>query len=151
MKKTASVLAMSALLIFGLTTAQPAQGSTFLLGMVTGAVLFGGDETTVGNSSNIIYTLPRASERVKDPLAIRLQSKEFNFAQEYAGNYGGGKTLRALFHEIVRDAGKFTILQVVRVFDESKQESATIWFAYTETSNVIPLEKLPPRKKPATK
>lgn len=149
MKKTANALAMSALLISGLTVAQPAQGGGFLLGLATGAILFGGDETTVGNGSNIIYTLPRVSERVKDPLLIRLVSQELSF--DITGYGGAGKTLWELFKERVENADKFTILQIVRVFDESQQTRAAIWFAYTETTNIIPLEKLPARKKPATK
>lgn len=146
MKGFASALVVISLL-FGSAVQARAQVS-FLAGMVVGGVLFGGDAQG-GGSANVLYVLPRASERVRDPLAVRLVSSyEDNF-------YKGALAKKSLFEifafslnswDSSKMASKYEILQIVRAIDGSNTERASIWFAYIEKEKVIPLNQLSPLK-----
>ena len=124
----------------------------FLLGTMTGAILFGGDDQQFGASSaNVVYTLPRASERVTDPLGIKFASTpklSFRVPSSYNGrpSYNVdetalGSTIYSLFRS-VESRGNYEILQVIRVIDSQSPATAVFWFAYIEKEKVLSLEAL---------
>lgn len=146
MKKIFLVV-LSAIVLFSF--APKANSQSFLLGMVTGALLFGDGEQAGGGTGSVVYTLPRASERVKDPLGVRTSSTSASFSGNY--NENNGVTWRELFNKsIVNEKKKYSpndleILQIVRVINPGNLEYATFWFSYIEKEKVVPLDQLPKR------
>jgi len=134
--KSWMAIVVVAMLVFN---AVPARSQTsFILGAVFGALLFGdGDQT--GTAATIIYTVPEVSKRVKNPLEIRMVSIQGSFSEDY-GQFIGRHTLRELFEKSVKDSKKYEILQVVRVFKGDSPQYAAIWFAYIERENLLSLK-----------
>lgn len=130
--------AIAAMILVACTQAPAHSQVGFLLGLGAGAMIAGGDAHS-GASSNILYTLPRASERVVSPLKMRHSVK---------GTYGHpGQTLQQYFEATFdkpASASTFEILQVSRATGNG--EVVYLWFLYTEKDNVLALEKLPVRK-----
>jgi len=78
--KKAKCLLTSVLLTVFVFAAVPAYSQGFIIGMAAGALLFGGDGSKTNSASaSIIYTLPDVSERVKNPMEIRMASFFGNF------------------------------------------------------------------------
>lgn len=153
MKKTAVISALAVLLNVSLIRAAYAQAG-FVLGMVLGSSMSGGDEVIGSGNANILYVMPRAAERVKDPLKIRLRSTDILwFAVDQSKSefrndrYTGGMHLRQIFARVEPNTESFEVLQVMRVFHPQHVSGASVWFAYTEKENVIPLKNLPKSKK----
>lgn len=102
--------------IFGIAPPQTHAQASFLLGMAAGAVLFDDGTQHGGSSPSVLYTLAYASERVIDPLEIKLVvTPPKGFTTEYPTKYNAGKSLRSLFHENVKNAEAYVILQAVRI------------------------------------
>jgi len=139
-----------------------AQGG-FILGLVTGGLLFGdGTQTGAGNSANVMYTMARASERVKEPLQIRQVAigVELYVADSYRP---GGDVVLTLEEEFgraisiyngqakdykkppLKSAETYEILQAARLFNERGQIGG-ILFTFIEKNKVIPLDQLPKLK-----
>lgn len=143
MKKKMIVMFLVLMLGFGVTAPMRAEGG-FLLGAVTGALLFGGDDVTVGSSSSILYTAPRVSERVKDPLKMKMVATDnSSFTKDCYGpcDVVNGKSIEDMFYILVKDGSKYEILQVVRIFSNSSNSAASIWFTYIDKSFMIPLNE----------
>ncbi len=88
----------------------------------------------------VLYTVPRIAERVKNPLDVMMESTD--------GTYPNGETLQQKFYHVVRNADQYVILEVLRFFGPEHPSRIILVFTYTERRNVIPIEKLPPEKKP---
>jgi hypothetical protein len=150
-----ALLAMG--LIFGVSQAAHAQ--MFLLGLGTGLILGSGGDTTVAGSGgpSVIYVAPRVSERVEDPLGIKMTVVTIWPGNRYVrGNSSRGEhlrskgnlSLRQIFsynwsESLRKEAEKYTILRIVRAIDGQCVRCAAIWFSYIENSKVIPLSRLP--------
>ncbi len=100
--------------------------------MIVGSAMSSGSTVQGDAMANILYTAPRVSERVTDPLGMRT-----------AYVRAGTDTLREQFSKIRGDAIKFEILQVMRVMDQGNADRVYLWFVYIEKEKVIPLDQLP--------
>jgi len=139
MKQAKNWMAIIVAVVLAFSAVPVRAQTSFLLGTAFGALLFGdGDHT--GTAATVIYTLPKASERVKNPLEIRMASIQGSFAHRYS-NYFGQRTLRELFGESVKNPEKYEIIQVVRVFTGESPQGAAIWFAYIEKESLLPLKQ----------
>lgn len=139
MKKVKNWMVILAVAVFIFNAAPARSQMSFVAGAIVGGLLFG-DGDRAGTAASIIYILPEASKRVKNPLEIRMASVYGSFMTNY-NKYIGQLTLRELFEKAVQDPKKYEILQVVRVFDGSSPHAAAIWFAYIEKESLLPLKQ----------
>jgi len=110
--------------------------ASFLFGLVIGMSISPDGRTINGGDQNLLYVLPRAAERIKDPLAMQTAASECD-------TYGR-QTIREIFESRVYNPKKKEILQVVRTACGGSTTSVVLWFVFTDKENVTPLEKLPP-------
>ena len=134
--KRAKCLLVSILMTIFVFSAVPAHSQNFALGLAMGAVLFD-NGNKAGASAMVIYTLPDASQRVKNPLDIRMVSVYENFSVEY-DNTGAKMSLAELFGKTVVGYQQYEVLQIVRVFRGDMPQKAAIWFCYIEKNKILP-------------
>jgi hypothetical protein len=142
MKKRVIIALILAIFAFACRPA-PAQAQvSFLLGMATGAILFGDGSEAGTSSSTVLYTMAKVSDRVKNPLKVRLACKMEDFHRYNSGGAGDGNGMsyEQLFRKAVKDSEQFEILQIVRVIRPDSVSMAAIWFAYIEKLEVLPLK-----------
>jgi hypothetical protein len=122
-----------------------ARSQGFLLGMATGAGLFGGDGDNHmgGGSSSVLYVAPEdVLKRIKNPLAIMQTVYRGGPSYDYIKR---GWTLYQLFQRSIKLLSKanraedYEVLQVIRVFDGTNPAEAVIWFCYIEKSQISAL------------
>ncbi len=139
--------------LISVTPAHAGFGSGLATGLILSSMMSNGSNTVVSGSSagDVIYALPYVSERVTDPLGVRMicsEKQSFNKTSEPATYDNlGGQTLRAIFQGKVKDPDKYEILQVIRIIDPENTYRANLWFSYIEKEKVTPLDKLPLEKK----
>jgi hypothetical protein len=109
--------------------------------MVLGAGIAGNNDS-VGNSGgmNLLYVMPRATERISDPLGMRQTSTECLY---YNGS-NNGRTIREAFAATIQDSEQYEMLQVVRTSAADSTGCLRYWITFIEKDKVIPLELLPP-------
>ena len=109
--------------------------SSLLLGMMIGSAMSSG--SIQGDiSPNVLYVMPRAAERIKDPLAMRTAQSGPSY-DKYP--------IRERFNAAIgRGADNYELLQVVRVADQGNADRIYLWFTYIDKSLVTPLAQLPP-------
>lgn len=136
-----NILSLMAL-VMSLTVGSSAAHSqtSFILGMAVGSAISSG---SYGEASvNVLYQMPRAAERIKDPLELRLN---------YSGSRWDKYTIRERFESAVPMAHDYDIVQVIRVFAQGNAGSTQLGFVYIRKDLVIPLTDLPPESKPDKK
>ncbi len=110
----------------------------------TGSFMFGyligssGQSSKGASSADVIYMAPAATmEQVSDPLAVRQDVSE-----NLSSRIVEGMTLQEVFNRMIgNDAGKYVILQAVRVIDPSYVGRAYMWFTFIEKSKLVSTEK----------
>jgi hypothetical protein len=137
MKQVKSLMAIIVVMVLAFS-AVPAHSQTGVSGTTPGALLFG-DGSYSDTAATVIYTISNVSERVKNPLEIRMASTWGCFKNGDMG-FTGHPTLRELFERAVKDSQKYEVLQVVRALSETSSY-ATIWFAYIEKESILPLKQ----------
>lgn len=144
MTKTKTILA-TLVLIASLANPQPAHAQAgFIWGVVAGAMLFGGDDgAAAGSGINVVYTMPRASERVQNPMGIRFVTyRDCGASVAIWEMFRYALKVNHLYEGTPNPETMQEVLQVVRVFLPSNAGCANFWFAYVDKQSVIPLEKL---------
>lgn len=115
-----------------------AQAQGFIMGMVVGGILFGGNTQYGSSGGMILYSADEKVLKEVDPVAVRQVSKKacfegsgYNYSRE-----NSNKSLKELFEALMKtrasSSREQTILQIVRVFDPGTPECAAIWFAYID-------------------
>ncbi|MBI2054781.1 MAG: hypothetical protein HYT39_01635 [Candidatus Sungbacteria bacterium] len=101
-----------------------------------------------GGGGAVLYIAPRISERITEPLAVRIASTPVaGFSSDTGWNYKWkGMTIQQIFEKTVKNPEQFVVLEVMRVVNPSNTNAATFWFAYLEKHKVVPLERLTPRE-----
>ena len=128
-----------ALLALTLAPAAASAQASFLFGVVVGSALSSGTASSSEVSPNVIYSMPRVAERVREPLAIRIVASDC-FRNSDSRN---GKSVMEYFIGSVRDWAEYEILQAVRTTAADNTGCVRIFFAFIEKSKVRPLENLP--------
>ncbi|MDP3958247.1 MAG: hypothetical protein Q8Q36_02155 [bacterium] len=101
-----------------------------------------------GGGGAVLYIAPRISERITEPLAVRIASTPvagFSSGTEWKYKWKG-TTIQQIFEKTVEKPEQFVVLEVMRVVSPSDINAATFWFAYLEKDKVVPLERLTPRE-----
>lgn len=122
---------LASILLVSTPVVASAQG--FLLGMMAGGMLFGGDEVVTGGSAAILYSADEETLKTTDPLSVRMAATRTCFHPDFKWN-AAGYTFGVLLEGVVKSDAKRErrILQIVRIFDAKDIQCAAIWFAYTE-------------------
>lgn len=101
-----------------------------------GATLFGEGERDP--NSNVIYTLPDISKRVKDPMEIRIACVLGDFeGTTRLGKDFRGVTLRKLFENRVQDPHLYVILRIEKAYTTDQPQLAAIYYFYIEKEKLI--------------
>ena len=105
------------------------------------------ERTGVSSGGNIIYVAPYISERIADPLAVRIAvTPEMGFSDVNWNRdvtRAQSMTLQEMFEMTVPNHENFTILEIARVFTPDSNRLAVFWFAYIENEKMRPLSQLP--------
>jgi hypothetical protein len=111
--------------------------TSFIFGMIVGAALSSDGQSTSGDgTANVLYLMPRAAERIKDPLALRTGASD---CAQF-----GKLTIKQTFEAKMHNAAKMEIVQVVRTSCGGSTSSVALWFVFTERENIVPPHQLPP-------
>lgn len=142
MKKIGIYLMMTIFLTVVVSVTQSIAGpGWFILGYAAGSS--GTSSAQTHADSTVLYILPDLSNRIKNPLLIRMATtKNMTFSNANylsVDNKAFGRSIYELFLETVPSAQNYELLQVIKAIDEIKQDDATIWFAYIEKDKVLPL------------
>lgn len=132
------VIGFTTLALFaGIPSIAHAQAS-FIFGMIVGTAL-SSDGNSVGagdSTANMLYLMPRAAERIKDPFALQTGASDcFQY---------GKLTFKQMFDATVYDVAKKEIVQILRVTCNGSTNRIVLWFVFTDRENIVPLDKLPP-------
>jgi hypothetical protein len=119
-----------AVLLFATAPIAAANAQGFVVGMVVGGMMFGGN-TYSGAAATILYSANEETLKGVDPLEVRLVAFDGCFE---GGDRSAHKSIGEMFASVTKKQAdkKQTILQVARVFYPSAARCASIWFAYTE-------------------
>jgi hypothetical protein len=123
-------------LVFMLLAAVPAAANAqgFLLGVIVGNTLSGGEQYSVSGGS-VLYTASQEVLKKVDPMKVRIAtSGPDNYQLSVWGTSRmGSSTLGDVFKNTVReDADRYVVLQIVRVIGPSNGYTASLWFLYIE-------------------
>lgn len=121
-----------ATLLFVAAPIAAANAQGFLVGVVTGGMLFGGNQYG-SSAATVLYSATDDTLKETDPLSVRMAAIPGCFQTHYKGDKTG-RSIGELFAELMDGTPRMerTILQVVRVFHTSETQCATIWYVYTE-------------------
>ena len=139
MRKLFQICLLGVAMIVGVPAIVQAQG--FIVGIVVGMALSSdGKSPGGGDMSNVLYLMPRATERIRDPL-------ELHTVASHCDSYGK-QSLRQVFKGTVhREHADKEILQVVRVPCNGNTSALVLWFVFTDKSNLRALAELPQLEK----
>lgn len=131
MRKFALILSTLTALVAAPAVAN-AQG--FIIGMVVGGMLFGGNTQHGSGGGTILYSADEEVLKATDPMSVRQAASTACFAPNYNRRNGPGVSLGEMFAEATEKLPKKErlVLQILRVFDPSNTPCGAIWFAYTE-------------------
>lgn len=95
-----------------------------------------------------LYEMPRAQERVKNPLEMRVVSTA-NTSFSHGSHLRAHSLLELFQTTLGKDtpASRFEIIYVALAPDPSSKSYAAVWFFYITKDHVIPINELPPPKK----
>jgi hypothetical protein len=110
--------------------------------MLGGNMLGGNDVSRGGSEANVLYVMPRVSERIKEPLQMRTVVSADTCVRT------DGNTLSEDFVNSIDNSGKYEVLQVLRVQNVDTTRCFRYWFTYIEKNYVIPVEQLSQPKTP---
>ena len=115
-------------------------GGGFGLGLVAGAIIASSSQPT-GQSTvlgEVLYQLPRADERIKDPLDLKVAISSYTY-----GAFADG-TVRDHFQEVLHPKDKKdTVLIRATLVPGTDASELRYQFVFTASSNVRSLEELP--------
>ena len=145
MRKLIGISALAVALFVG---APVAQAQCLLCGVIGYAIGSAGssDSSNVGvpKDGMVLYVAPRISERVSNPLDVRIAaSQRAGFSNyKYWKLSMWGSSIQQIFNASVENPQDYSILEVMRVLIPDQNDAAIFWFAYIERDKLLPLEKL---------
>jgi hypothetical protein len=153
------IMVVVMVLVLGFFAAPRANSQGFVMGLFTGALLFGDGSQAGSGGASVMYTMARASERVKDPLQMKQIAMSIGLyvADSFVSGADTGLSLKEEFENAIgffnedakrrkktnlKGTDSYEIIQVVRLFNERGQ-IASLLFTFIEKGQVIPLDQLP--------
>jgi hypothetical protein len=127
-----TIAAIAAIVLAAAPVAANAQN--FLLGMVVGGMLFGGNSQQYsGGAALVLYSASEEDLKKIDPMSVRQIAEDGCFAKDY-DSFIGNMSLADLFAAAVKKlpAKQRQIIQIIRVFHPGNSVCASIWFTYIE-------------------
>jgi len=118
--------------LLGISTAAAVRAD-FLLGMVAGGLLFGGDTNKYGGGAgSLLYLADEKVLRATNPMRVRMVSTGHTCFSP--GSSSNGTSIFDLFNYATKKAPvkNPTILRVTRVFSPESLGCGAIWFEYVE-------------------
>jgi hypothetical protein len=139
---------LACLLILVTVPARAGMGS-FILGYSLGnsgsRTVYQNGTVTSGAAGDVIYAMPRASERIRNPLAIRFytvycgpRDKAYELTCQY------GEAISEIYKKIP-GYGRFGLVQVV-LRPHPSNDASYLTFFYTDWKNLKKAEELPKQK-----
>lgn len=117
----------------------------FFLGLLAGNSVSNNAPQGGNINTEILYTMPNAHERVKDPLAVRIicADKWFkvNPYQRPDNDYATSLSFREIFFSLIEGADQYTILRIQQAppaGDVHDRTQSVLWFYFIHNSLVLP-------------